>query len=78
MDCSGSKATLRREMELLLSDRPGRGRKPAFTSEQQAAIVVIVCEDPDQTFWSAGADGPVLGGDGVSVEEVIVCLLVGC
>lgn len=31
----------------LLSDRPGRGSKPKFTSEQQAAIVAIACEDPD-------------------------------
>ena len=49
VECSESKATLRRAIELLLSDRPGRGRKPSFTSEQQAAIVAIACEDPDQT-----------------------------
>ena len=48
VECSESKTVLRREIERLLSDRPGRGRKPSFTSEQQAAIVAIACEDPQE------------------------------
>jgi len=49
VECRESKTTLRREIEKLLSDRPGRGRKPAFTTEQQAAVVAIACEDPEQS-----------------------------
>lgn len=48
VECTESKATQRREIETVLSDRPGRGRKPSFSSEQQAAVVAIACENPDE------------------------------
>lgn len=47
VECSESKTVLRREIEKLLSDRPGRGCKPSFTPEQQATIVSIACENPE-------------------------------
>jgi len=48
VECRESRTVLRREIETLLSDRPGRGCKPSFTPEQQAAIVSIACENPDE------------------------------
>ena len=49
VECTESRTNLRREIESLLSDRPGRGRKSSYTPEQQAAIVAIACEEPDQS-----------------------------
>lgn len=48
VECNQNKTTLRREIEQLLADRPGRGCKPRITPEQQAAIVSIACEHPDE------------------------------
>jgi hypothetical protein len=47
VECMESRSDLRREIETLLSDRPRSGRKPAYSPEQQAAIVAIACEEPD-------------------------------
>lgn len=47
VECNQSKTDLRREIETLLSDKPRRGRSSRFTPEQQAAIVALACEEPD-------------------------------
>lgn len=47
VECNESRAVLKNEIESLLADRPRRGRTPTFSSEQQAAIVALACEDPD-------------------------------
>jgi hypothetical protein len=38
---------LKKEIESLLADQPRKGRTPTFSPEQQAAIVTLACEDPD-------------------------------
>ena len=43
----GQLAKLKKEIETLFADLPRKGRSPTFTSEQQAAIVALACEDPD-------------------------------
>lgn len=48
IECTESRSKLKAEIEELLADRPGRGRKSRFTTEQQAAIVSIACENPDE------------------------------
>ena len=57
VECTQTVAKLRREIETLLSDKPRSGRKSRFTTEQQAAIVAIACEDPEESerpisIWS--------------------------
>lgn len=48
VECTDTAAALRRALEAVLSDRPRQGRHVTFTTEQQAAVVAIACEDPDQ------------------------------
>ena len=47
VQCSETRAVLKKEIETLFADLPRKGRSPTFTSEQQAAIVALACEDPD-------------------------------
>lgn len=47
IECSETRAVLKKAIETLLADLPRSGRSPMFTPEQQAAIVAIACEDPD-------------------------------
>jgi hypothetical protein len=47
VECTDTKAALQRAIENVLSDLPRKGRGSKFTTEQQAAIVAIACEDPD-------------------------------
>ncbi len=39
---------MRKAVEKLLADLPRKGGKPTFTAEQQAAIIAIACEEPDE------------------------------
>jgi hypothetical protein len=48
VECRDTAAALRRAIEEVLSDLPRKGRKATFTTEQQAAVVAIACEDPDK------------------------------
>lgn len=48
VECSDTKAALQRAIETVLADLPRKGRDSKFTTEQQAAIVAIACEDPDE------------------------------
>jgi hypothetical protein len=48
IECTESRLSLLRQMKTLLSDLPRAGKKPTFTTEQQAGIVAIACERPDQ------------------------------
>jgi len=48
VECSERKSVLKSEIETLLSDQPRKGRTPTFSAEQQAAIVALACEDPDE------------------------------
>lgn len=48
VECTESKSRLRAEIEALLADQPRKGRTPTFTPQQQAAIVAIACENPDE------------------------------
>src|SRR6056297_1429850 len=47
VECNEKRSVLKNEIETLLSDQPRKGRTPTFSSEQQAAIVALACEDPD-------------------------------
>ena len=47
VECTDTKAALRRAIETVLSDLPRKGRDATFTTDQQAAVVAIACEDPD-------------------------------
>jgi len=47
IECSESRSVLKLEIESLLADQPRKGRTPTFSPEQQAAIVALACEDPD-------------------------------
>ncbi len=47
VECNESRSVLKNAIEVLLSDQPRKGRGSKFTTEQQAAIVAIACEDPD-------------------------------
>lgn len=40
---------LKNELNTLLADQPRKGRTSKFTPEQQAAIVAIACENPDES-----------------------------
>lgn len=48
MECNESRSVLKKEMESVLADLPRKGRTPKFTPEQQAAIVEVACEHPDE------------------------------
>lgn len=48
VECTETAAALRRAIEEVLSDRPRKGRNATFTTEQQAAVVAIACEAPDE------------------------------
>ena len=48
VECTETAAALRRAIETVLSDLPRKGRNATFTTEQQAAVVAIACEDPDE------------------------------
>ena len=47
VECSDTKAALQRAVETVLADLPRKGRDSRFTTEQQASIVAIACEEPD-------------------------------
>ena len=47
IECSDTKAALQRASETVLADLPRKRRDSRFTTEQQAAIVAIACEEPD-------------------------------
>lgn len=47
VECNERRSILKNEIETLLSDQPRKGRTPTFSTEQQAAIVALACEDPD-------------------------------
>ena len=49
IECTQTITKLRREIETLLSDKHRSGRKSRFTTEQQAAIIAIACEDPEDS-----------------------------
>lgn len=48
VECTQTHAALRREVEDILADSPRKGRDPTFTTEQQAAVIKIACEKPDE------------------------------
>lgn len=48
LECTQSHAALRRAIEKVLADAPRKGRDCTFTTEQQAAIIAIACEEPDE------------------------------
>lgn len=48
VECNESRSVLKKEIEKRLADRPRKGRTPKFSTEQQAAIVTIACENPDE------------------------------
>ena len=47
VECNEPRSVLKKEMETLFADQPRKGRASSFTAEQQAAIVAIACENPD-------------------------------
>lgn len=47
MECQEGVGPLRRAVKTLLADAPRSGRKPRISSEQQAQIVAIACEPPE-------------------------------
>ncbi len=49
IECNESNLALRREVESLLSDKPRSGRKSRFAAEQQAAMIAIACESPEES-----------------------------
>ena len=49
IECSQTITKLRRAIETLLSDKHRSGRKSRFTTEQQASIIAIACEDPQES-----------------------------
>jgi len=48
IECNEPRSVLKNEIETLFADQPRKGRTSTFTPEQQAAIVAIACENPDQ------------------------------
>lgn len=48
VECTETKAALRRAIEKVLADLPRKGRDSKFSTEQQAAIVALACEEPDE------------------------------
>ena len=49
IECTETITKLRREMESTLSDKHRSGRKSRFSAEQQASIIAIACEDPEES-----------------------------
>jgi transposase-like protein len=49
IECNESRSVLKKEIDTLLADQPRKGRTSKFTPEQQAAIIAIACENPDET-----------------------------
>ena len=48
IECSDTQAALRRAIENVLAGLPRKGRDSKFTTMQQAAIVSIACEAPEE------------------------------
>ena len=48
IECNEPRSVLKSEIQTLLADKPRKGRASKFTPEQQAAIVAIACENPDE------------------------------
>lgn len=58
IECTQSAATLRREIEAVLSDAPRPGAPAKFTPEQVVQVVAIACEPPENSgrpisHWTA-------------------------
>lgn len=49
IECQEGAGPLRRAIEAVLADAPRSGRKPRISSEQQARIVAIACEPPENS-----------------------------
>lgn len=49
IECQEGLGALRKAIETVLADAPRSGRKPRINSEQQAQIVAIACEPPEQS-----------------------------
>ena len=47
VECTESLGELKKQIEQLFADRPRSGKASRFSTEQQAAIVSIACENPD-------------------------------
>lgn len=47
VECNESRSVLKNEMESLLAGQPRKGRTSTFSFKQQAAIVALAWEDPD-------------------------------
>jgi hypothetical protein len=54
VECNESRSNLKTEIESLLSDQPRKGRTSPFSTEQQAAVGAIACENSDEQ-----ADRPI-------------------
>ena len=48
VECSEPRSVLKNTIETLFADLPRKGRTPTFTTEQQAAILAIACENPSE------------------------------
>jgi len=48
VECSEPRSVLKNAIETLFAYLPRKGRTPTFTTEQQAAIVAIACENPSE------------------------------
>ena len=48
VECSEPRSVVKNAIETLFADLPRKGRTPTFTTEQQAAIVAIACENPSE------------------------------
>ena len=46
VECNEPRSSLQKEIETLFADQPRKGRTSKFTTEQQASIVAIACENP--------------------------------
>jgi Homeodomain-like domain len=49
IECNEPPEKLKAAIRTLLSDLPRAGRKPTFSTEQQAAVVGLACEKPDDS-----------------------------
>lgn len=49
VECNEGRAALRKAVEKLLADLPRKGGRTTFTAEQQAAIIAIACEEPEDS-----------------------------
>lgn len=49
IECQEGSRALRKAIETVLADAPRSGRKPRIDSEQQAQIVAIACEPPEES-----------------------------